>query len=60
MSVRKVEVPVGQAMREITIEVCFTGMKVLRARMWVASWLFRAGALLAGTKIEIKVPERTD
>lgn len=41
--------PVGS----LTIKV--SGLKGLRLRMWAAGLIFRFGALVAGTKLEIDV-----
>jgi len=48
-----VDVPMGPLMQRLTIHARFTGVGRLRFRLWVASLLFKLGALIAGCRIEI-------
>ncbi|HYH39913.1 MAG TPA: hypothetical protein VD860_16955 [Azospirillum sp.] len=46
-----------EAVRSVTINVKVTGVRRLRARLWLAEKLFRLGAVVAGCGIEIDTGE---
>ncbi|CAN5855131.1 hypothetical protein BH11PSE1_BH11PSE1_16370 [soil metagenome] len=39
--------------REVTLSYRITGMKVWRARLWIAGLIFQIGAIVAGVGIEM-------
>lgn len=55
MTVHKI--PIREAMRNVTLEVRLTGLKVARARLWLACQLIRLAALVGGFKADIEEPE---
>ncbi len=50
----KADLNAGELMKEVTVTVSLDGIKVLRWRLWVASWFFRAGAWVAGCTVILK------
>lgn len=45
---------VADLAKEITLTINLTGIKTFKARLWLASWVFRLGAWIAGVKAEIE------
>ena len=48
-------VDVSEALQSITIKV--TGLKVVRARFWLAALIFRLGGLVAGCNVVVSTDE---
>lgn len=44
----------GEAARSVTLQLKVTGLRKFRLRLWLASQVFRLGAAIAGTGIEIE------
>lgn len=53
MAGRHLHIDAADVMRHVTMDVRITGIKKLRARLWVAKALIRLAAAVAGVKAEI-------
>ena len=47
----------GDYLSGMTIQVCFTGIGIARARLWIAQRVMRLAGYIAGTNLEINLKE---
>lgn len=52
---KALNVSVAEAARNLTIEVKITGLRMFRARMWLAALICKLAALVAGCKSDVSV-----
>ena len=50
----KVNVPIKDVMKDVTVTVKITGLTKWRFQLWVARQLFRLGATIANFNLEFK------
>jgi len=46
-------IPVSSVMRNVTMHVTVSGVRTLRVRLWLAVWILRLAALVAGCGIRV-------
>lgn len=53
--VHTLRIPATLATSHMGLRVKMTGLRTFRARIWLASWVFRFGGWVAGLKTEIEI-----